>query len=420
MNTLSPSMAYRVFWISRSIVRQVALALMLASFAAAGRSEDAPWIELEVILFKHLDPDSAGDEQWPERPALRYPEPLIVLQDPQIRAAAMATLTDQAAERVEAEYGIAKADLLAPLPPDPDAEETSSARNDTDQTVTEQPFLLLPPDALRLQAAVQRMNTSRKYRVIQHLAWRQPKVKKGRSSRIALKGGKQWIDHNEVEGALELEQSAFLHGTAMLWLNQFSGQRLSHHTDDSPDQIVLPEQPTAPALELPDPAQLAETLLATFKTNQSILDARRARAETNAASRAAAPAFSRQAPVDLGNEPIILLESSPDEPVITVTNPAEDPEPEAVFDLNDPGLNPLADRAFLQPPLPDDFAIKVTAKPKKMTAVVSQTVLLEQSRKLGLGQVHYYDHPLFGMIVAIRPYDPAATDNATTASTVEQ
>lgn len=36
----------------------------------------------------------------------------------------------------------------------------------------------------------------------------------------------------------------------------------------------------------------------------------------------------------------------------------------------------------------------------------ARSVLLSATRKVGLDEIHYFDHPLFGMILTLRPFDP--------------
>jgi hypothetical protein len=38
----------------------------------------------------------------------------------------------------------------------------------------------------------------------------------------------------------------------------------------------------------------------------------------------------------------------------------------------------------------------------------ARTVVLDASRRLLPGEIHYLDHPLFGAVLTVRPWDPAA------------
>jgi hypothetical protein len=275
----------------------VALALLLAvagARAQVGTGEpQAPWVQVELVLFRTLD-GADGGERWPAPRALAYPEPVRVLLEPGSPAHAAAL----AAREFDA--------VLA-------AEEDAALAA---QAPAELPFVLLGAADTALAASAARLAASPRHRLLAHLAWRQPLPEPGRPVNVLLTAGERTGAHYELEGWLGLGRARYLHADARLWLNDFSAAG----TATGGAGIALPDVPL-PALPgaMPEPGGAQGT-----------------------ADTAAGPAIDAPAPV-------------------------------------------------ASEPLPS-----------------SRTVVLSTSRRLAPGEVHYLDHPLFGALLSVRPWDPAA------------
>lgn len=264
-------------------------------------SAEVPWVQVEVIAFRHTGSDGAG-EKWPARPVLSYPPDLRFLLEPGSPEHAAAVEAREFERALQAEAGSA-----APVTP--------ATPQTGPQAPDELPGVLLHgPDTVLAEAAA-RIANAPGYRLLAHLAWREPRITEGSSEHVLVTGGASQGEHRELEGSLAITQSRFLHLDARLWLNDFA----EPGEPPGPDAVDLPPLPK-PVVPLPPHAALGE--------------AGRVPAEG------------------------------------TASDPADAP---------------------------------VTVEPIR----ARRTVLLLAQRRIALGEVHYLDHPLFGLIVTVRPWDPA-------------
>jgi len=264
-------------------------------------SAEVPWVQIEVIAFRHMGSDGAG-EKWPSRPALSYPPDLRFLLEPGSPEHAAALEAREFERALQAEAGSA-------------ATGTSTTPQTGPQAPDELPGVLLQGTDTVLAQAAARIANAPGYRLLAHLAWREPRITEGGSEHVLVTGGASQGEHRELEGSIAITQSRFLHLDARLWLNDF-GQ---------------PGEPAGPdAVELP--------------------------------------------PLP---KPVVLL---PPQPAI-----------------GEPGLAPAEGMA----PVPAETPLSV--EPIR----ARRTVLLLANRRIAPGEVHYLDHPLLGLIVTVRPWDPA-------------
>jgi hypothetical protein len=263
---------------------------------------DAPWVQVEVIVFRHMEPDSPG-EAWPTAPALSYPPALRFLLEPGSPEHTAALEAREFERALQAEAGSA-----APAAPAAPAGQVPAP--------DELPGVLLAGQDTVLADAAARIANAPGYRLLAHLAWREPRLAEGARESTLVTGGASAGEHHELEGSITITRSRFLHIDARLWLNAFPAAGES----PGPNAVDLPPVPK-PLLPKPPAALQAESGMST----------------------------------------------------------------EAVQD-----------------PVPAEPAVVV--EPVRAT----QTVLLTASRKIAPGEVHYLDHPLLGVLVTVRPWDPAA------------
>lgn len=279
--------AHRAFALLAALLPTPAL---LAQDSPAAATAPAPWIQVDLIVFRNFDAASAADERWPAQPALGYPESLRFLIDP---------------------------------PGGPDAGSPAAgagAAGATGAVAPPVPFALLAPSESLLGDAAARIAGSQNYRLLTHLSWRQP-APGNAAEHVLVTGGRPWGEHRELEGYVSLSRANFVHVTTHLWLNDFA------ESGTGGDGVALPPLPRPPqSLPAPEVPPLA----------------------------AAEPVAGEPAPVTTADA------ATPGQPV---------------------GVEP---------------------------ARAQRSVLLEASRRLAPGEVHYIDHPLFGAVLKVEPWDPDA------------
>lgn len=276
---------------------------LLAQDIPAPAAAMAPWIQVELIVFRNLDTASAAGEQWPAQPALAYPDTLRFLLDP--------------------------AGMPAPDAPAPAATMAPTTQEPVTPTAPV-PFALLGPSESLLGDAAARIAGSPSHSVLAHLSWRQPAPGNG-AEHIVVTGGRPWGEHRELEGYVSVSRANFVHVTTHLWLNDFA------------DAAAGQAPPVGAGVALP--------------------------------------------PVPRPPQP----EPAPQTTFAAIANPL--PADTAPMTASDTAA-PAADDAISVEP-----------------ARALRSVLLEASRRVAPGEVHYIDHPLFGAVLKVEPWDPLGAAN---------
>lgn len=315
---------------------------------SASQATEEPWIQVELIAYRNLDTGSAGDEGWPNDPVIGYPEALKILYDPDAE-------TQRTAETVGVQPAVDPA-AIAEIQQAIAAEDDFLADADA---AGERPYQRLPAEALQLNDAARRIQGSRHYRLLSHMGWRQPKPPREQSVSVLVTGGDGKADHFELEGYVTVSRSAFLHVAPTLWLNDFAPEASAGAQGESgqeaPGGVLLPDipRPEAQAMapmmaDLSPPRGEANTMPPDMMTSTT---------ETSP-------------PDDSGVEP------APADPAVASASAVE----------------------------PDEA---IAAEPLRS----QRTVVMRASRRAKIGELHYIDHPLFGLLVQITAYEPAAAED---------
>jgi hypothetical protein len=264
------------------------LALLALAGTASAQDEEPKWYTVEVVIFENLNPDALLSEQWssdPGKPALTG-------------AIELTGASDQ--------------------PLDPELAESASG--------SPHAFQALPPDQWQLGAVAGRLSPSNGYRVLLHLAWREPGLDQRQSRAVHVRVGPKLLEPS----------STSLAG------GQIEGQ-------PAPD--VLPRGATAsggtePGLEHPSAPALDGTLRL-YVERYLHLD------------------------VDL-----LYYRPAPEIPApAAADNTGSDSTPASA-----PARTPTVWRPTL--------------------------FRLHQSRRMRSGELHYFDHPLLGVLALITPFEP--------------
>lgn len=190
----------------------------------------------------------------------------------------------------------------------------------------------------------------RGYDVVFHEAWRIATEAEQSDPWMLIKAGQTKDSRHQVEGALRFYKSRFLHFQSNLWLLQFG--------DTSGQLIDLPDYPIKPE-KLAQEINLSESFV-NFDPENLYL-----------------PLNSN------GPEPIKSPEPINSPERLNSPEPISNPEITAKLQLAQPGLP-------LQPP---KFR-------------VDEVWVLDHSKRIDLNEIYYIDHPLMGVIVTIKSYQP--------------
>lgn len=106
-----------------------------------------------------------------------------------------------------------------------------SLSNPDQADITRQPFLELPADLRKLNASAQRIRKAPDLRLLSHLAWRQPVMKKDEAQPILIQTGDHFDSSSELEGTLTIYRGRYLHASSDLFFSQFKNVDTENQLD---------------------------------------------------------------------------------------------------------------------------------------------------------------------------------------------
>lgn len=228
----------------------ICLILLLLPVTASAFED---WYQIEVIVFAQRNPQITN-EQWQLQP-LKYPANMLTLataDGSNLRPLNLSQLKSLMAW--EAMMGGSLTGSPAPGRADteflfedrsrfsgtrmPDELRTGSGSNKDEDlsTVDTQPadlndilypdepqaFELVPTGDRVLSRLAGSINRSSRYRLLSHLAWRQPVTATGDAFPILVQAGDRVDDMYELDGTLTVSRARFLHVQTNLWFTEFT------------------------------------------------------------------------------------------------------------------------------------------------------------------------------------------------------
>jgi hypothetical protein len=335
--------------------------------------EQETWYQVEVIVYRNNTPGNENLEEWPQDIKLDYPEPLVFLTDPNVptepsleQAGMHEALPIPIEETLETDGTSitrgAPADEFTALDNSNGLLETESQEP---EPVMEQPFILLDQEQRLQNAAAAQIERSPYFRVLFHQAWRQAIPGRAEPSHILVTGGERYGEHYELEGSLSISKSRYLHLATNLWLNEIIVR---------PDENALH---TGPGVN-------------PYERNM---------------------VFNDQA-IDKEALEFINLPPVPVKTVEHVETEVPPPDADSATTMQEAGATgemqqPLSDTDSMLPlmQLLEEEAEFIFDEQLVPDYVSTRTVKMAEHRRMRSKELHYLDHPLFGLVVIITPYD---------------
>ncbi len=379
------------------------LALGSASSALAQSSQSGStegWYQVHMAVFEHRGDAGEHDELWRNQLQLRYPPKLIRLKtreqfladlcgisepDPSVNASENRLL--DILERVDAGEDYPTDSYENPTPAQPldpackeryperfpaSGAETAKARADAtvasaremvgDNTTaatssaltTLTPYVLAPqvPDA-EFAEMVKKLKGAYRYRMLFSGSWPQQLETRSKATPLLVQGGNQVGRHFELEGYVKLALERYLHIDTDLWLSRYNGQAQTG-PGAYRSEPQTPRVNEFPALPTPFPVNDRDS-------------AARLRQQR------AAERYAQQQYAD-----------------------------ESFRDDNEMPRRPSSNLDIL---MAEDSSY-----------YVERTVVMRQNRRMRSGEVHYLDHPLFGVLIKITPITAPKSNSDKTAA----
>lgn len=378
-----------------------ALAALALLGSATGLAQDQRWFRVEVLVFANestAQPAGAGSpEQWDPTPTLAYPTASRFLVDP---AQVVGNRDEFGGESIIDEYGrqiitvltgpvpgegaapgqwpaatapasgqAAPAPGTAPAPlkpvysepvtgsPQPAAAETTAAGPGVSLPVAAppslpRPFVLLPRSYQELSGKAALMQRSGRYSLLFHETWVQPVAAEASSLPIVLDRSGDTRQWPRLQGTIKLYLSRYLQVETNLWLNT-AGEYL-------PGTWRMPAPPFGP------PSLVIE--------EEQVIDVASAMGDMTAAS-----------PTDGAAEAGVEADPAGNTAVAGTAAGAATGGAAAVTGI--------------EGEVPEGMGAETAEEVVAPVYPYRHAVLLQQTRRMRSGEIHYIDHPMLGMII---------------------
>jgi hypothetical protein len=363
------------------------LLLLLALVSSNLPADENQWYEIEIIVFENLDPEAVNSETWPDDPGfpdlnelveIRTKPPASELTQWETGGEVPVPFNDEMAIADPATDG-----TDAGLPAEPavqtfgatDAGSPVVETTEIVSPVSPPPFVALAPELLQLESAAGNLRRSSAYNVLLHRGWRQEVTGRDEAVKIHIHGDMATEAFEEELNAAEtmVMEPEVDPATIQPAIpnEQMQGQDtvmdaidVLHGSDVGEGSGVFPpmgeREPAAPPLRMPLDGTLTVSL-------------------------------SRYLHMDLD---LVLQKTLP---VVEIT------QPETMDSAN----------------VADDELITIIEHPadvdmKRGNALPGGTTepalrhfyfRMTQSRRMRSTELHYFDHPMFGVLAVIRPYE---------------
>ncbi|CAA0096546.1 Uncharacterised protein [BD1-7 clade bacterium] len=343
---------------------------------------------VEMTVFTNEEHYNATEEVWPTTLPLSYPNGDYAVL-----------------ESEDHPYSL----LNTEVTPASSDDTGAGAENNNDESPVIMPLVL--KDAAqkdyRNEAIFKKLSATHKHKVLFHRAWEQTLTDRKDARNIAITGG-ETIDHiPELAGTLQIYKARYLHIRANLWFTKFSPEakdtKTLHWNEDAIESLP----------------QMLESANDHF---QPISESATTHGTTMVGSLDESALLDPSTPL----EEQIMIEDQVKEHEKQLANAGPPPEPKGWLrpplppfehSINDddvkdaeadvyadntataPQTTPIETDQLEQPPTPTE-----TAGPPR-TQDILHIGKLEEARRMRSREMHYLDHPLFAIIIEIRPIE---------------
>jgi len=313
------------------------LALILpstATLAANKNEQETPWYQVEVIIFANLEQVGLASETWPDTSKLKYRQ-IITLRHPDDTY--LNPTTNKAFRQ-----STSKTDQL------PDF-------NAADGNNMPVPYELLPASQLQLSSITKKLQRSRSYQPLLHIAWRQPTVGPKSSTPVYI------FDGIEKPAISDISSQQAVMQTPSAGDGRFSSVAVGSFPYDSSQYGRL------------FPATPGDTLVgASFQKLSGTLKL--------SVSRYLHLEVDLNYRVQVLKEETIIVEPEASIPNLGFSNPGNQLSVGQISGQQEP-------QTYIQ----------------RRQAL--QNFHIYETRRLRSKETHYYDHPLYGIIARVVPYE---------------
>jgi len=363
--------------------------------------EQPRWFEVEIILYKANSEEGLQNESWDTESKMKLPEELIDFLQPfglpeQLSSSQLAAdLTESSELTYRQEIQETDLSIEQQLEIDNDGQDTTTQGEELSETPgieqQEKPFVLLEDELLQLKAEALNISRHVNYDLLAHFSWRQPVVNKRETTSLRIAGGYDYQQSFEFSGEKKLDLVTPDDQQALVEINEDFDEHLPannslannlepkldlQETQNDPINDLQNSEPVLVAL--PWVPEIDGSILVYLHRNYLHIDT---------------DLYYRRP----GKEQIDIFDFQTPLPSLADANGELQSETN-LLDLPQQAIN--TDDFSWQ--YDDDFLSKDSEQSYTERLF---NYPLKQNRRMKSNQLHYFDHPLIGILVMIRPYE---------------
>lgn len=364
---------------------------------SASEQEEASWYEIEIIVFKPTREQNFLDESWNTNIEINKPKNLIDLlnntqkiglnsDNVRNKKNSTAKITKQHSENYPQQASTQdNQNLGLPILDINSLEEEARQLQQLNKKSVEKPFLLLGDEFKQLSNEAESLERHPEYKVLQHIAWRQPVKNFKKSPYIRITGG---IDFGESYG-----YTGNKHEDKKIILGESRKQ--------NSDETLVPELDGDIKIYLKKYLHLRTNLFLRQPGKEEV----KADNLSLYNSEGLSSIWKSDTQKNQLSQGSVLQDPQLKEKLNESDNKGFNNKESDNIDTENPtNTVPQQDESQLQFSweINDNF---LDMAPEKIYIEKLFNYSLKQSRKIRSNQLHYLDHPLLGLLIMIRPYE---------------
>lgn len=409
-----------------STLKQTIIYLLLTGYFTSSTLLAERWYEVEVILFEQATEERLLAETWDRMPPLpdvstsrdfiSLPPHLqsldaVCVNGRLFNVKPLPTPEEVIPEPLISEITVDESVDTGQIELNLSSEQDNDVTDLQDDPVTkepEKPFQLLTADDRQLKNVYQQLRRRRGYRMLFHEVWRQPMSRKRDSQPIRIYAGKNFSDQFNYAGDALVELAESDNETSITsplnYLNDFSQLGYSQTTVIPVEQKELfdQNQVIVPMMDMDHHFSITRIDKARDRVNEC------ATQDSEMRQKAREPVWQIDGYLKVYAERFRHVETNlvvriPGQEEVDLraiaTNLAAE-EMVASIDLADDSVQSSYDWQF------DENFLSPAEDKQTLIRDVLKHYSMQQSRRIIDEKIHYLDHPLLGMIIQMRRYDP--------------
>lgn len=412
--------------------------------AAETKTEQDRWFQIEVIVFKSNRSEGLFAESWNDKTELTKPSNLIdFLQPYQEKKFPHSQVLDEATNdqiaRSENEHNVAQVNNEKSVGGSPNNSTTLSAEaTDTTQLssqllplgIDEIPFKTLSKDQLQLSNEAKSLTRHPDYQVLFHKAWRQPVLGFKQAEHVRIAGGQDFSEEFKYDGTKKIFNEQYPEFNSKDSFSTAAAEQFNTQTDETEvnnsqsidDSSLQPSNTETIKFGNLIPELVPSPWVPELDGDIKVYLSRYLHIRTNLYLRRPDKEEVEVIDLNMFNNDMLSIQNDEDRSIqvtdsalegfdsfktdeVDLTADDKQTSTDTIYNFNQSLAN-----TELQPPQKSQFSWEIDdnfleAESEKMYIERLFNYPISQSRRVRSGELHFFDHPLMGVLILISPYE---------------